>query len=89
MILKKYSALMTKTTYKKNKGKKVTKLNKMKKEEIVDKSYILEFENQVKMLKSTIELQSKNKSSTHSEILMNHNNTSAREVTDIYASPNE
>ena len=73
----------------KNKGKKVTKLNKMKTEEIVDKSYILELENQVKMLKSTIELQSKVKSSSNSEIHMNHNNTSSREATDIYPSPNE
>ena len=61
----------------------------MEKEEILDISYILELENQVKMLKSTIELQSKVKSSTYSEIPMNHNNTSAREATDIYASPNE
>ena len=87
--LEKTQGFNDKENISKNKGKKVTKLNKMKKEEIVDKSYILELENQVKMLKSTIELQSKVKPSTHSEIPMNHNNTSAREAADFYASPNE
>ena len=57
----------------KNKGKRVTKLNKVKINEIVSKSYILGLENQEKMLKSTIELQSKVKTSTQSEIPLNHN----------------
>ena len=39
----------------------------------MDKSYHLELENQEKMLKSTIELQSKVKTSTQREIPVNHN----------------
>ena len=41
------------------KPKKSSKVNKMKKEEAVDKSYIIDLENQIKMLKSTIDLYQK------------------------------
>ena len=41
------------------KPKKSSKVNKMKKEEVVDKSYIIDLENQIKMLKSTIDLYQK------------------------------
>ena len=60
MILSKHSTLVTKRTYQTVKGK-VIKLNKVKINEIQDKSYILELENQVKMLTSTIELKTKGK----------------------------
>ena len=43
----------------KNKPKRVTKSNKIKKEDIQDKSYIMELENQIGMLKSTIDLYKK------------------------------
>ena len=43
----------------KNKPKRVTKSNKIKKEDIQDKSYIMELENQIGILKSTIDLYKK------------------------------
>ena len=43
----------------KNKSKRAVKSNKSKKDEIQDKSYILELENQLVMLKSTIDLYQK------------------------------
>ena len=45
-----------------SKMKKVTKTQKVKKEEVIDKSYILDLENQIKVLKSTIDLYQKNDS---------------------------
>ena len=43
----------------KNKSKRAVKSNKSKKDEIQDKSYILELESQIVMLKSTIDLYQK------------------------------
>ena len=40
----------------KRKPKKVSKSNKLKKEEVIDKTSILDLENQIKVLKSTIDL---------------------------------
>ena len=73
----------------KNKSKKVTKPNKVKKDEIVDKSYIIELENQIKMLKSTIELQSKSQSSAKTETPVNQNHAAMKETAGIHTSSEE
>ena len=73
----------------KNKSKKVTKPNKVKKDEIVDKSYIIELENQIKMLKSTIELQSKSQSSAKTETPVNQNHAAMKETVGIHTSSEE
>ena len=69
----------------KSKSKKVTKSNKMKKEDVVDKSYILELESQIKMLKSTIELQSKTQKTVQTNKSLDQNVTHMKEETDIHS----